>query len=76
MVDFIDRNEKSQQRDKQNTAVKLQKNTANKVQSHIEAKFKVTQEEKRVTVSVIYRQNQMTYAKNYIRFNTIKNRQY
>jgi len=25
MVDFIDRNEKSQQRDKQNTAVKLQK---------------------------------------------------
>ena len=78
VVDFIDRNENSEKRDKQNTLLSSCKNTANSYKSTIlqdndhQAKFILTQERNEMTVSVIYRQNQMTYATNNINFSTIK----
>ena len=83
LVVFIDRNVISEQREqeKKNTAVKLQKNTANTYKSTIsqdnnhQAKFKLTQEKNEMTVSIIHRQNQMTYTTDYINFSQVQHNQ-
>jgi len=76
-VDFIDGNENSEQKDKQNTLLSSCISTANNYESTIsqdnnhQAQFKWTQEKQRKWVSVINWQNQMTHATNYINFSTI-----
>jgi len=78
VVGFIDRNENSEQRDKQKTLLSNCKNTANTYKSTIsqdnnhQVKFKLTQEKNEITVSIMSRQYQRTYATNCINISTIK----